>query len=103
MRYFKCNMRVFVTVGSTQFDALVRAILSPSVLISLRSKGYNHVVVQCGTSNVEFEREALDKGLQIRRERITIDIWRFKPSLQEDFDAANLIISHAGTQALFGM
>ena len=94
-------MRVFVTVGSTKFDALVQTILTPPVLISLRNKGYKHVVVQCGASTVEFEPEALDKGLQIHREDLTIDLWRFKPSLKEDFDAADLVISHAGMQILF--
>lgn len=94
-------MRVFVTVGSTKFDALVQTVLDPLVLATLKRKGYNHVVIQCGTSSTsEFNEETLDNGLNIQREQVTINIWRFKPSLKDEFQNANLVISHAGTKPL---
>ena len=40
--------RVFVTVGSTQIDDLVKAALSDTTLEALRRKGYDELVVQCG-------------------------------------------------------
>ena len=93
-------MRVFVTVGSTKFDALIQAALDPSVLISLKRKGYNRIVIQCGASSTsEFTEETLDSGLNIQREQVAIDIWRFKPSLKDEFENADLVISHAGTRS----
>ena len=41
---------VFVTVGSTKFDALVEAVLSDPVLDALRRKGYVRLAVQSGNS-----------------------------------------------------
>ncbi|KAA1469539.1 glycosyltransferase 28 [Dentipellis sp. KUC8613] len=89
-------MRAFVTVGSTRFDSLVQAVLSPLVLEELQRKGYQQLVVQCGNSHIDgFGDEetnwAFDKaGVEAR-------MWRFKPSLEEDYNEADLVISHAGS------
>jgi UDP-N-acetylglucosamine transferase subunit ALG13 len=40
--------RVFVTVGTTLFEALVDAVLSPDVLRALAARGYRAVTVQYG-------------------------------------------------------
>lgn len=39
---------VFVTVGTTCFDALVRAIDSDNVKKALFAKGYTHLLIQMG-------------------------------------------------------
>ncbi|TCD68889.1 N-acetylglucosaminyldiphosphodolichol N-acetylglucosaminyltransferase catalytic subunit alg13 [Steccherinum ochraceum] len=90
-------MHVFVTVGSTRFDKLVQRALSDSVLDILRAKGYSKVVVQCGNS--EFDREAFEQAgdTWIRRDEGEVEVWRFKPSLQDDYKQADLVISHAGS------
>ena len=44
---------VFVTVGTTEFDALIRRISSPSILAQLRSRGYRRVVLQIGRGAFE--------------------------------------------------
>ncbi|KAI0310895.1 glycosyltransferase family 1 protein [Amylostereum chailletii] len=84
-------MRVFITVGSTKFDLLVQAVLSLPVIDALRQKGYNDIIVQCGNSQVD--------GLESEFERhgATVTVWRFKPSLEEEYAAADLVISHAGS------
>ena len=41
--------RVFVTVGTTRFDALVEAVLAPEVLDSLEALGYGALTVQYGS------------------------------------------------------
>ena len=90
-------MRAFVTVGSTRFDTLVACVFTPSVLSSLRDKGYKEVVIQCGNSNFELagllnERE----GFSSERCGVQIECWRFKSTLNEEFERADLVISHAG-------
>ncbi|KAI0064643.1 glycosyltransferase family 1 protein [Artomyces pyxidatus] len=91
-------MRVFVTVGSTKFDALVQAALSPSVIIALKQKGYTEVVVQCGNSQIDgFDLVVTPAGWRSEQEGTKITVWRFKPTLEEDFNEADLIISHAGS------
>ena len=72
-------MRVFVTIGSTKFDSLVEAALSPPVISALREKGYTELHVQCGNSHVD------DLGMEERRVEeggVSIKLWRFKPSLE---------------------
>jgi beta-1,4-N-acetylglucosaminyltransferase len=84
-------MIAFVTIGSTHFDPLVRSVLSPSVLHSLHSIGYSKLIVQCGDS--KLDTEAL---LDAVPEDVNVEVWRYKPSLQADYQRADLVISHAG-------
>jgi beta-1,4-N-acetylglucosaminyltransferase len=91
-------MRVLITVGSTRFDALVGAALSQPVLNALAQKGYSDVVVQCGNSPVD-EFNPTDREGNVRRHGVNIDVWGFKPSLDEEYDAADLVIGHAGLRS----
>jgi beta-1,4-N-acetylglucosaminyltransferase len=82
----------FVTVGTTKFDALVETVDSEPVLSALRAKGFDRVLVQYGGGDyVPFAARGAndDAGM-------VLESYRFKPSLQEDFAAASLVISHAG-------
>jgi beta-1,4-N-acetylglucosaminyltransferase len=89
-------MRVLVTVGSTKFEALVKAVLSQPVLGALTQKGYSDVVVQCGNTQVD-ELEPTDLERNVHRHGLDIYMWRFKPNLDEEYDAADLVIGHAGS------
>lgn len=88
-------MRVFVTVGSTKFDALVNTVLTRLVLDAFHAKGYTDVVIQCGNSHVSELGDTDSCELNIAN--VSISVWRFKPSLELDVAAANLVISHAGS------
>ena len=92
------SMRVLITVGSTRFDALVGAAFSQPVLNALTQKGYSDVVVQCGNSQVDGF-STTDREWTVRRHGVNIDVWRFKPSLDEEYDAADLVIGHAGLRS----
>ena len=94
-------MRVLITVGSTRFDALVEAALSQPVLNALTQKGYSDAVIQCGSSQVEVDDvfSPTERERNVRRYGVNIDVWRFKPSLDEEYDAANLVIGHAGLRS----
>ncbi|RDB24185.1 tRNA (carboxymethyluridine(34)-5-O)-methyltransferase [Hypsizygus marmoreus] len=91
-------MLVFVTVGSTRFDSLVQAVLSLPVLSSLRLRGYTELVVQCGNSAFELASSiSQGENLIVEREGITVELWKFKPSLDKEYERADLVISHAGS------
>ncbi|KAF3922471.1 hypothetical protein AA313_de0207922 [Arthrobotrys entomopaga] len=42
------DRKVFVTVGTTNFDPLIKAVLKPSVVSLLQSQGYTTLRVQYG-------------------------------------------------------
>jgi beta-1,4-N-acetylglucosaminyltransferase len=88
-------MRVLVTVGSTKFETLINAALSQPVLDALAQKGYSDIVIQCGNSQVD-ELGPTDAERGVYRHGLNIHVWRFKPSLNEEYDAADLVIGHAG-------
>lgn len=94
-------MRAFVTVGSTKFDELVQHSLSEEVLLSLKKRGYQELVIQCGNSTFELASSVADGGQQtLEREGISIECWKFKPTLEAEFDKANLVVSHAGASGV---
>lgn len=87
--------RAFVTVGSTKFDDLIASILQEDILNALRDSNFTHLVVQCGESALPdpwtSTAESLDKDRGIQ-----VEIWKYKPSIEEDIAIADLVISHAG-------
>ena len=76
-------MKVFVTVGTTRFDSLVREVLRDSVLKTLKSQGYTSVKVQAGKSAVPSGGSGAE-------------VYDYKPSLREDIAEADLVVAHAG-------
>lgn len=84
-------MHAFVTVGSTKFDGLIQQILSQSTLKALASKGYSSLVVQYGNSQLSNKQET-----EYDSNGVSISLWKFKESLQEEYEKADLVISHAG-------
>ena len=95
-------MHAFVTVGSTRFDTLVQAVFTEDVLSSLCRKGYTRLVVQCGNSTFELASTIKNGNThKMNRAGVDIEFWSYKPSLQEDYEKADLVISHAGRLLLF--
>lgn len=95
----RTRTNVLVTVGSTRFDALVQAVLSEPVLAALRARGYSRLTVQCGNSEFDangFEQQE-DGLVQTTENGIGIVVWKFRPSLEEEYEKADLVISHAGS------
>ncbi|XP_054551581.1 putative bifunctional UDP-N-acetylglucosamine transferase and deubiquitinase ALG13 isoform X5 [Talpa occidentalis] len=79
---------VFVTVGTTSFDDLIARISAHDSLQIIQSLGYNRLVLQIGRGNVVPE--------SFSTESFTLDVYRYKDSLKEDIQKADLVISHAG-------
>ncbi|XP_024604931.1 UDP-N-acetylglucosamine transferase subunit ALG13 homolog [Neophocaena asiaeorientalis asiaeorientalis] len=79
---------VFVTVGTTSFDDLIACVSAPDSLQIIQSLGYNRLVLQIGRGKVVPE--------PFSTESFILDVYRYKDSLKEDLQKADLVISHAG-------
>ncbi|KAI7904420.1 UDP-N-acetylglucosamine transferase subunit ALG13 [Cokeromyces recurvatus] len=87
-------MSAFITVGSTGFDDLINETTSTAFLTSLSSIGIKRVCFQYGASESIFI-----KNLQSYDDKgpiLAIDGYKYKPSITEDMEKADIIISHAG-------
>ncbi|XP_033370019.1 UDP-N-acetylglucosamine transferase subunit ALG13 homolog isoform X1 [Parus major] len=80
---------VFVTVGTTSFDELIAAAGSPPALQALQSRGYQKLVLQVG-------RGSLPQAQPSSSSAVAVEVFRFKDSLAEELQRADLVISHAG-------
>uniref|UniRef100_A0A9L0IKV6 UDP-N-acetylglucosamine transferase subunit ALG13 n=1 Tax=Equus asinus TaxID=9793 RepID=A0A9L0IKV6_EQUAS len=78
---------VFVTVGTTSFDDLIACVSAHDTLQVIKSLGYNRLVLQIGRGKVVPE--------PFSTESFTLDVYRYKDSLKEDLQKADLVISHA--------
>ncbi|XP_034058799.1 UDP-N-acetylglucosamine transferase subunit ALG13 homolog [Gymnodraco acuticeps] len=79
---------VFVTVGTTSFDELIESITSPETVQALTALGYERLVLQVGRGSLV---PAADSS-----PHVTLEAYRFKDSIAEDIEQADLVISHAG-------
>ena len=90
-------MLAFTTVGSTHFNSLIAAVLTENVLSTFKQKGYTDLVVQCGNSAFEFaERLKTGETHTLMKSGVNIELWRFKPTLEAEYEKADLVIAHAG-------
>ncbi|XP_062997941.1 UDP-N-acetylglucosamine transferase subunit ALG13 homolog [Elgaria multicarinata webbii] len=78
----------FVTVGTTSFDDLVTAVTTPEALQVLQDLGYSKLVLQVGRGTVCPD--------SVSSATFILEVFRFKNSLAEDVQTADLVISHAG-------
>lgn len=85
----KEGKHVFVTVGTTRFDSLVTAASSKMALEWMASQGYTSLTIQYGTGKEpEIDHSSSSP--------LTIQTYSFQPSLEEEMQKADLILSHAG-------
>ena len=87
--------KLFVTVGTTSFDALIHALDDADTVSLLRRAGFKHVTVQFGRGELG---RATGGGLAhlVSGEELTVTLFDFKPSLREDMRSADLVVTHAG-------
>ncbi|XP_038603628.1 putative bifunctional UDP-N-acetylglucosamine transferase and deubiquitinase ALG13 [Tachyglossus aculeatus] len=79
---------VFVTVGTTRFDELVACLSAIEGVRTIEDLGYRRLVLQIGKGTVAPEPFASAE--------FTLEVYRYKDSLKEDIQKADLVISHAG-------
>ena len=94
------NERIlFVTVGTTSFDPLIRIVSSSTFLQLAKDLGYTTILVQYGKGEyIPFQDEPAQN--KTNNCGIHCEAYRFKPSLQEDVQSASLILSHAGAGSI---
>ncbi|CAK6964612.1 UDP-N-acetylglucosamine transferase subunit ALG13 homolog isoform X1 [Scomber scombrus] len=79
---------VFVTVGTTSFDELIKNVTSSEAAQALKSCGYERLVLQVGRGSLLPDADSCP--------HIRLEAFRFKDSIAEDMKRADLVISHAG-------
>ena len=105
---------VFVTVGTTKFDELIKGTTSDVALEWMVSQGYTHLIVQYGSGREpmipkQYKSKSTTKEKHCTSPNnprgisdggsvayLSITTYRFRPSLHNDMERSDLIISHAG-------
>ncbi|CAI9767361.1 unnamed protein product [Fraxinus pennsylvanica] len=87
---------VFVTVGTTSFDSLVRAVDTQEVKEALFRKGYTHLLIQMGRGTYIPTKSAGVDG------SMDVDYLTFSSSIAEYLKSASLVISHAASKTIAG-
>ena len=75
--------RVFVTVGTTSFDALIGACTTPEFNKQLATLGFDELRLQVGRGAAPAVNDR-------------VSWFRFAPTITEEMRAADVVISHAG-------
>ncbi|CAD6993061.1 UDP-N-acetylglucosamine transferase subunit ALG13 homolog [Ceratitis capitata] len=83
---------IYVTVGTTRFEDLVKAIVSDPILRILKQRGCRKLVIQYGHG-----RPVKNTGRILEEYGITLEQYDFKlETPRSDMVLANLVIGHAG-------
>jgi len=83
---------VYITVGTTKFDALISAVTSEPSLKALQNRKCTRILIQHGNSQPLTDEETL---LISKNYGIQVEQYKFRPNI-EDIKSADLIIGHAG-------
>lgn len=78
---------VFVTVGTTDFDLLIKTVCETKNLLTLKELGFSKIILQIGRGKYEPKNSV---------DGITLDFFRYKDSILETILKSDFIISHAG-------
>lgn len=98
---------VLVTVGTTRFDALTRAVDSLEFVQTLESKGYSRLILQIGSSEhppslICPGAAGKDRGeYTLPQTGFRVEWFRYTPSLNAIMKDCSLVISHAGAGSIF--
>ncbi|KAJ9669866.1 hypothetical protein PVL29_026438 [Vitis rotundifolia] len=91
----KSERTVFVTVGTTCFDALVKAVDTQEFKKELSARGYTHLLIQMGRGSY------IPKKSTGEDESLVVDYFTFSSSIADNLRSASLVISHAGSGSIF--
>mmetsp|Transcript_41249 Transcript_41249/g.74586 ORF Transcript_41249/g.74586 Transcript_41249/m.74586 type:complete len:184 (-) Transcript_41249:20-571(-) len=92
---------IFATVGTTSFDALVQQLDTIAFHKAARELGYKQIVVQKGRGSYipKLTKAAPPDGVEAE-DLLCMTAYDFKPSLDDDIERAQLIVSHAGAGSI---
>eukprot|EP01026_Neomeris_dumetosa_P010538 TRINITY_DN13933_c1_g1_i1.p1 TRINITY_DN13933_c1_g1~~TRINITY_DN13933_c1_g1_i1.p1 ORF type:complete len:233 (-),score=26.91 TRINITY_DN13933_c1_g1_i1:138-761(-) len=92
---------VFVTVGSTEFDALIQKLDQSEIASILKDRGYDELIIQKGKGKY-FPRNLVPEGESVATESgLRVEVFDYKPTIAPYIEQAALIISHAGSGSIF--
>lgn len=86
--------RVFVTVGTTKFDALIEALDTDECMAQLAARGYSHVLMQIGHGTHTPAPRDDDPRFP------SVEFFCHDPQYKRHVEAADLVISHAGAGSI---
>ena len=89
-------MALFVTVGTTEFDELIRILDTEEFMEAVKLCGCKEVVIQYGRG----QREPNYINHECSKHGIKFSSYRFKSSLEDDMSRASLIVSHCGAGSI---
>ncbi|KAJ2007925.1 N-acetylglucosaminyldiphosphodolichol N-acetylglucosaminyltransferase catalytic subunit alg13 [Coemansia thaxteri] len=89
-------MSVYVTVGTTGFDELIRTVSTRAFLQCLAARGFRRLCVQYGTSEEEFAQPRTESDAF----GIAIESFDYTSHPQNYVEQADLVICHAGTGSI---
>jgi len=93
----KGGKNIFVTVGTTRFDKLVEAVTSKIVLEWMKRQGFSSLTIQYGRGvKPDTNYGELSSSSSSSPTPIHIEAYDFCPSLIDDMEKADLILSHGG-------
>lgn len=87
---------VFVTVGSTRFDALITAITNATCVNALATAGVHSLIIQHGAGSAP---DAAASALCASR-GITLSSFTYESDISARLSSAWLVVSHAGAGSL---
>ena len=92
-------VRALVTVGTTQFDALVRVVDTPEFIALLRAKGFDALHLQRG-STAEYMPRHVGSAACAAGGAFRCEVFDLRPNFGEEIAAASIVIGHAGACSL---
>ncbi|MEW5300663.1 MAG: hypothetical protein WDW38_005393 [Sanguina aurantia] len=93
---------VFVTVGTTKFDNLIRAVDSRTFAAALKHKGFTHLLVQKGNGTYSpsvLLGPGMSSGTTV--DGLYVEFFDYASSLAQMILSSALVISHAGSGSIF--
>lgn len=87
------DKNIFVTVGTTEFDLLLKTITQKETLDWLADKGYKRMILQKGRGTFKLQNYQSNN-------RLSIECYNYKDSIAQDLENASLVISHAGAGSI---
>ncbi|KAK5650513.1 hypothetical protein RI129_001542 [Pyrocoelia pectoralis] len=78
--------RVFITVGTTKFDKLVKTVSNSDILNILHKLGYNQIQFQVGNGSY----------IEAKHDTIKLSYNTYFEDFDSEIEKADLVISHAG-------
>ncbi|KAL4443110.1 hypothetical protein ABPG74_002177 [Tetrahymena malaccensis] len=85
---------IFATVGTTEFDELLTALVQPDMINLLAQHKFTKMVLQKGRGKFQMIED------YIKKLPIEIELFDFKPTLTNEFQQADFVISHCGAGTL---